>query len=219
MPERRPAGTRRPRRRAAALTAAPLLLAATALLTGPDRPGRPPKAAAAPAPLPAAAPPTASARSSPAARPGACAGTTTATPASSWTTSPTSPRANPRPIKVLTSAKLAQIHVPYDDGKNEYDDLTGQGFAQGLMKLDPAECPGGTIKTVRVPGAYDAAHPDVKGLCTTTRARGHAYRMGADRARRQGLPGPGQGPARSTPSTRSAGTSTSPSGGSPATAP
>src|SRR5882757_593970 len=27
------------------------------------------------------------------------------------------------PIKVLADAKLAQIHVPYDDGKNEYSDL------------------------------------------------------------------------------------------------
>ncbi|WP_030412526.1 copper amine oxidase [Streptomyces sp. NRRL S-1448] len=88
------------------------------------------------------------------------------------------PKGEPRPVKVLTSARLGQIHVPYDDGRNEYDDLTGQGFAQGLQKLTPAECPGGTIKTVRVPGAYDPAHPNVSGLCTTTRARGHAYRMG-----------------------------------------
>lgn len=79
---------------------------------------------------------------------------------------------------MLTTAKLAQIHVPYDDGRNEYDDLTGQGFAQGLQKLDPAECPGGTLKTVKVPGAWDPAHPDIRGLCATTRARGHAYRMG-----------------------------------------
>ncbi|NUS90278.1 MAG: copper amine oxidase [Streptomyces sp.] len=88
------------------------------------------------------------------------------------------PKGEAAPIKVLTSAKLAQIHVPYDDGSNEYDDLTGQDFAQALQQLDPAECPGGTIKTVRVPGAWDPDHPDVKGLCATTRARGHAYRMG-----------------------------------------
>ncbi|MDT0543213.1 MULTISPECIES: copper amine oxidase [unclassified Streptomyces] len=88
------------------------------------------------------------------------------------------PKGEAAPIKVLTSAKLAQIHVPYDDGTNEYDDLTGQSFAQGLQQLDPAECPGGTIKTVRVPGAWDPDNPDVKGLCATTRARGHAYRMG-----------------------------------------
>ncbi|MEU3794902.1 copper amine oxidase [Streptomyces fructofermentans] len=81
------------------------------------------------------------------------------------------------PIRVLTSAKLAQIHVPYDDGSVEYDDLTGAGFGQGLMNLAPGECPGGTIRTVKVPDAWDPEQPDVKGLCATTRSRGHAYRM------------------------------------------
>ena len=61
--------------------------------------------------------------------------------------------------------------------------------------MAPAECPGGTIKTVKVPDAWDPQHPNVKGLCTTTRSRGHAYRMEADTGE-QGLPGPGQGPAR-----------------------
>jgi primary-amine oxidase len=87
------------------------------------------------------------------------------------------PKGEPKPIKVLNSARLAQIHVPYDDGKNEYSDLTDEDFAQSLQNLSPAECPGGTIRTVRVPDAVDPRHPDVKGLCTTTRARGHAYRM------------------------------------------
>ncbi|WP_033322611.1 copper amine oxidase [Streptomyces yerevanensis] len=90
------------------------------------------------------------------------------------------PKGEAQPIRVLTSAKLAQIHVPYDDGSVEYDDLTGFGFAQGLMNLAPAECPGGTIKTVKVPDAWDPENPNVKGLCTTTRSRGHAYRMQAD---------------------------------------
>ncbi|MET9291483.1 copper amine oxidase [Streptomyces sp. NPDC003077] len=88
------------------------------------------------------------------------------------------PKGEPAPIKVLTTAKLAQIHVPYDDGGNEYDDITGQGFAQGLQEMLPAECPGGTIKPVKVPGAWDPAHATVNGLCATTRARGHAYRLG-----------------------------------------
>ncbi|MEU0331936.1 copper amine oxidase [Streptomyces sp. NPDC006193] len=86
------------------------------------------------------------------------------------------PKGESKPVKVLNSARLAQIHVPYDDGKHEYDDLTGQNFAQGLMDLTPAECPGGTIKPVKVPDG-DPEHPNVKGLCTTTRSRGHAYRM------------------------------------------
>ncbi|WP_055529122.1 copper amine oxidase [Streptomyces graminilatus] len=86
------------------------------------------------------------------------------------------------PIKVLNSARLAQIHVPYDDGKAEYQDLTGAGFAQGLRNMAPGECPGGTIKTVKVPEAWDPADENVKGLCTTTRSRGHAYRMQGDTA-------------------------------------
>ncbi|MFJ2058997.1 copper amine oxidase [Streptomyces sp. NPDC087908] len=79
------------------------------------------------------------------------------------------------PIKVLASARLAQIHVPYDDGGAEYDDLTGAGFGWGLQNLKPAECPGGTLTTVKVPEVGQ-----VTGLCTTTRARGHAYRMASD---------------------------------------
>ncbi|MER6524176.1 copper amine oxidase [Streptomyces sp. NPDC001508] len=92
------------------------------------------------------------------------------------------PKGEAKPIKVLNSARLGQIHVPYDDGSVEYDDLTGFGFAQGLMNLAPGECPGGTIKTVKVPDAWDPQHPNVKGLCTTTRTRGHAYRMQGDSA-------------------------------------
>ncbi|MER6468179.1 copper amine oxidase [Streptomyces collinus] len=92
------------------------------------------------------------------------------------------PKGEPKPIKVLNSARLAQIDVPYDDGSVEYDDLTGFGFAQGLVNLAPGECPGGTIKTIHVPDAWDPQHADVKGLCTTTRSRGHAYRMQGDSA-------------------------------------
>ncbi|MER6121357.1 copper amine oxidase [Streptomyces sp. NPDC001795] len=90
------------------------------------------------------------------------------------------PPGESRPIKVLNSARLAQIDVPYDDGSVEYSDLTGAGYAQGLMNMAPGECPGGTIKTVKVPGATDPSHPNVNGLCATTRSRGHAYRMQSD---------------------------------------
>ncbi|MFF7186617.1 copper amine oxidase [Streptomyces sp. NPDC008222] len=90
------------------------------------------------------------------------------------------PPGEARPIKVLNSARLAQIDVPYDDGSVEYSDLTGAGFAQGLSAMTPGECPGGTIKSVKVPGAVDPRHPSVNGLCTTTRSRGHAYRMQSD---------------------------------------
>ncbi|MEU2060247.1 copper amine oxidase [Streptomyces sp. NPDC013455] len=86
------------------------------------------------------------------------------------------PKGEAKPIKVLNSARLGQIHVPYDDGRHEYYDLTGETFGQDLQPLTPGECPGGTIKTVRVPDG-DPRPRDVKGLCTTTRSRGHAYRM------------------------------------------
>jgi primary-amine oxidase len=92
------------------------------------------------------------------------------------------PPGEAQPIKVLATAKLAQVHVPYDDGKNEYSDLTQYAFGTGLMNMAPGECPGGTIKTVKVPDAIDPAHPNVKGLCTTTRSRGHAFRMQGDTA-------------------------------------
>ncbi|GGJ21871.1 copper amine oxidase [Streptomyces brasiliensis] len=90
------------------------------------------------------------------------------------------PRGEAAPIKVLAGVRLGQIDVPYDDGSVEYDDLTGFGFAQGLMNLAAGECPGGTIRKVKVPEAWDPRHPDVNGLCITTRSRGHAYRMQAD---------------------------------------
>ncbi|MET8679616.1 copper amine oxidase [Streptomyces sp. NPDC004647] len=85
------------------------------------------------------------------------------------------PKGEARPIPVLTTAKLGQIHVPYDDGSVEYDDLTGYGFGEGVQNLSPQECPGGTLKKVKLPHAEA-----VNGLCTTTRARGHAYRAAAD---------------------------------------
>ncbi|MFF3327669.1 copper amine oxidase [Streptomyces sp. NPDC002889] len=85
------------------------------------------------------------------------------------------PKGEPRPIRVINTAKLAQIHVPYDDGGAEYDDLTGAGFGWGLQNLKGGECPGGTVKKVKVP---EAGY--VNGLCTTTRSRGHAYRLAND---------------------------------------
>ncbi|MHB9858234.1 copper amine oxidase [Streptomyces sp. YIM S03343] len=84
------------------------------------------------------------------------------------------------PIKVLNSAKLAQIDVPYDDGSVEYSDVTDYNFGKGLLNLTPAECPGGTIRTVKVTDPFYSSTPNVKGLCATTRSRGHAYHMLSD---------------------------------------
>ncbi|MGH4032209.1 copper amine oxidase [Actinomycetota bacterium Odt1-20B] len=82
------------------------------------------------------------------------------------------PKNEPKPIAVLTDARLAQVHVPYDDGENEYQDMTEASMMSNLLPLKPGDCPGGTLKTVGVDGQ------NVKGgLCTTTRARGHAYHL------------------------------------------
>ncbi|OIJ63059.1 copper amine oxidase [Streptomyces mangrovisoli] len=90
------------------------------------------------------------------------------------------PPGETKPIKVLNSAKLAQIDVPYDDGSVEYNDVTDYNFGNGLVNLTPAECPGGTIKTVKVAEPYYSTSPNVKGLCATTRSRGHAYHLLSD---------------------------------------
>ncbi|MEV1065013.1 copper amine oxidase [Streptomyces sp. NPDC050263] len=90
------------------------------------------------------------------------------------------PPGETKPIRVLNSAKIAQIHVPYDDGSNEYNDITDYNFGSGLVNMGPAECPGGTIKTVKVPDPFNGENANVKGLCTTTRSRGHAYRLQSD---------------------------------------
>ncbi|MFI1030845.1 copper amine oxidase [Streptomyces sp. NPDC020951] len=90
------------------------------------------------------------------------------------------PPGETKPIRVLNSAKIAQIHVPYDDGTNEYNDITDYNFGSGLVNMAPAECPGGTIRTVKVPDPFNGQNANVKGLCTTTRSRGHAYRMQSD---------------------------------------
>lgn len=87
------------------------------------------------------------------------------------------PPGESKPVKVLNSARIAQIHVPYDDGKDEYNDVTDYHFGDGLLNLGPAECPGGTIKTVKVREPLYSDSPNVKGLCVTTGSRGHAYHM------------------------------------------
>ncbi|WP_030940181.1 copper amine oxidase [Streptomyces sp. NRRL S-646] len=90
------------------------------------------------------------------------------------------PPGESQPIKVLNSAKLAQIDVPYDDGSVEYNDVTDYNFGNGLLNLTPAECPGGTIKSVKVAEPFYSESQNVKGLCATTRSRGHAYHLLSD---------------------------------------
>ncbi|TPQ21735.1 copper amine oxidase [Streptomyces sporangiiformans] len=97
-----------------------------------------------------------------------------------WRNSPTAglvlthvtyqPRHESKPIEVLGSARLAQINVPYDDGSDEYNDVTDERFGEGALPIKAADCPGGTVRSFRV-----ADVGTVKGLCVTTQPRGFAY--------------------------------------------
>ncbi|MDX2847473.1 copper amine oxidase [Streptomyces sp. PA03-3a] len=82
------------------------------------------------------------------------------------------PRKEPQPLKVLNSAALAQVNVPYDSGLTEYNDLSDIGFGNTAVDIGPEECPGGTLSAAYVPQQERA----VKALCATTAPRGHAYR-------------------------------------------
>lgn len=84
------------------------------------------------------------------------------------------PKREKAPIKVLDSAALAQVNVPYDSGETEYDDITAVGFGgpDALDSLQPAECPGGVLKSVFL---GDESHA-TRALCATTQPHGYAYR-------------------------------------------
>lgn len=74
--------------------------------------------------------------------------------------------------KVLSSAALAEVNVPYDSGETEYNDVSDIGFGNTAVDIGPRECPGGTIRSAHIP------NPDrtVKALCVMTRPHGYAYR-------------------------------------------
>ncbi|MFF3560595.1 copper amine oxidase [Streptomyces sp. NPDC002574] len=82
------------------------------------------------------------------------------------------PRKEPHPIKVLDSAALAQVNVPYDSGLTEYNDLSDIGFGNTAVDIGREECPGGTIGSAYVP----QQERTVKALCATTAPHGYAYR-------------------------------------------
>ncbi|GHE60965.1 copper amine oxidase [Streptomyces capitiformicae] len=102
-----------------------------------------------------------------------------------WANNPTSglvltdvtyqPRHESRPIQVLGRAALAQINVPYDDGSEEYNDVTQEYFGDSALPLRPADCPGGELRSFRVAELDSDARRTVKGLCVTTQPRGFAY--------------------------------------------
>ena len=87
------------------------------------------------------------------------------------------PKGEPKPVSVLKSAKLAQIHVAYDDAAAEYEDVTEMSLGDFPEPLRGKDCPGGTLK--KIPRVNDEAEgPErklVNGLCVTTAERGFAF--------------------------------------------
>lgn len=115
-----------------------------------------------------------------------------------WRNSPTAglvlshvtyqPRHESKPIEVLGSARLAQINVPYDDGSEEYNDVTYERLGEGALPIKASDCPGGTVRGFRVADPSGGPARTVKGLCVTTQSRGFAYHgdsgdVGESRAR------------------------------------
>jgi primary-amine oxidase len=62
-------------------------------------------------------------------------------------------------VPVLRSTALAQIHVPYDNGRPRYHDIGALGYT--AIALQSADCPEGERRE--------------QFVCVTTRERGHAY--------------------------------------------
>ncbi|MFJ9590070.1 copper amine oxidase [Streptomyces acidicola] len=82
------------------------------------------------------------------------------------------PKKENAPLKVLSSAALAQVNVPYDSGKTEYNDVSDIGFGNTAVDIGREECPGGTISSAYIPNQQR----NVKALCVMTRPHGYSYR-------------------------------------------
>jgi len=53
-------------------------------------------------------------------------------------------------LRVLSSARLSQLHVAYDDSDVTYNDVTQYGLGGGyLLTLSAEDCPGGTLLNVQ----------------------------------------------------------------------
>jgi primary-amine oxidase len=68
------------------------------------------------------------------------------------------------PHQVLSSGALGQIHVPYDSGQAEFNDLGAYG--ELTEALTAKDCPGGELRE----------HQGRKLLCVRTTPRGYAYK-------------------------------------------
>ena len=85
-----------------------------------------------------------------------------------------STKRNPQPVQVLDSIRLAQLHVPYDTGDMEFDDLTDIGMGgYALETLDGDDCKGGSAR-LGSDGSEEAERRKV--LCVSAEPSGLAYR-------------------------------------------
>ncbi|MFI5494994.1 primary-amine oxidase [Actinoplanes sp. NPDC051859] len=83
----------------------------------------------------------------------------------------------PQPTQVLESIRVAQLNVPYDSGKTEYNDITEYGFG-GVYAQDLTgdDCKGGSVRE----GFDGDDQPQRrKLLCVSAEASGLAYRLNA----------------------------------------
>ncbi len=85
--------------------------------------------------------------------------------------------------RVLDSVYLGQLHVPYDTGKNVWNDITSYGFGnQYLQKLSAAECMDGTLRDVAQTwtttrrGVVTTWMRTIPALCITDTTSAMAYR-------------------------------------------
>ncbi|MEV5071151.1 hypothetical protein MRBLMI12_002771 [Microbacterium sp. LMI12-1-1.1] len=85
--------------------------------------------------------------------------------------------------RVLDSVYLGQLHVPYDTGKNVWNDITSYGFGnQYLQKLSGAECGDGELRdaaqtwTTTRGGVTTTWMRTIPALCITDTTSPMAYR-------------------------------------------
>jgi primary-amine oxidase len=85
-----------------------------------------------------------------------------------------STKRNPQPVQVLDSIRLAQLHVPYDSGDMEFDDLTDLGMGGSYLEtLGGEDCKGGSARL----GSDGSGEPaQRKVLCVSAEPSGLAYR-------------------------------------------
>jgi len=75
------------------------------------------------------------------------------------------------PLRILSSARLSQLHVAYDDSDVTYNDVTQYGLGGGyLLTLDERDCPEGELLNVRTrPALCLWRHKSTQGIHTANR--------------------------------------------------